>query len=72
MRKLRAFSRGGGITPSKALSQFWDDTEVTDQVTMMEFFKQLARFLPHHDNSQKVVLIIIPVVQEQPSSAGLT
>ncbi len=47
-----------GITLSKALSQFLDDTEITDQVTMMEFFKQLVHFLPHHDNSQKVVLII--------------
>ena len=47
-----------GTTSSKALSQFLDNTEVTDQVTMMEFFGQLVRFLPDHDNSQKVVLII--------------
>ena len=53
----RAFERQG-ITPSKALSQFLDSTEVIDQVTMMEFFKQLVRFLPDHGNSQKVVLII--------------
>ena len=47
-----------GTTPSKALNQFLENTKVTDQVLMMEFFKQLVRFLPHHDNSQKVVLII--------------
>ena len=47
-----------GTPPSKSLNQFLDNTEVTDQVSMMEFFKQLVSFLPHHDNSQKVVLII--------------
>ena len=46
------------ITPSKALIQFLDDTEVTNQVTMMEFFRQLVHLLPHQGNSQKVVLII--------------
>ena len=53
----RVFERQG-LTLSKALSEFLDNTEVTDQVTMMEFFKQLVRFLPDHGNSQKVVLII--------------
>lgn len=53
----RVFERQG-ITLSKALSEFLDNTEVTDQVTMMEFFKQLVRFLTDHSNSQKVVLII--------------
>ena len=53
----RVFERQG-ITLSKALSEFLNNTEVTDQVTMMEFFKQLIRFLPDHGNSQKVVLII--------------
>ena len=47
-----------GIASSKALNQFLDNTEVTDQVTMMEFFRQLARFLPDHGNFPKVVLII--------------
>ena len=45
-------------TPSEALCQFLDNTEVTDQVKMMEFFKQLVGLLPYHSNSQKVVLII--------------
>ncbi|RKU29949.1 hypothetical protein C6499_07720 [Candidatus Poribacteria bacterium] len=47
-----------GATPSEALCQFLDNTEVTNQVSMMEFFGQLVNFLPQHDNSQKVVLII--------------
>ena len=47
-----------GSTPSKTLSQFLDNTEVTDQISMMEFFKQLVNFLPARDNSEKVVLII--------------
>ena len=42
-----------GATPSKALCQLLDNTAVTNQVTMMEFFKQLVHLLP-----QKVVLII--------------
>lgn len=45
-------------TPSKALIQFLDNTEVTDQVTMVEFFRQLVRFLPDPDSFPKVVLII--------------
>ena len=47
-----------GTALSKALSQFLDNTEVTDQISMMEFFKHLVNFLPEHDNSQKVILII--------------
>ena len=47
-----------GTRSSKALSQFLDNTEVTDQVTMMEFFGQLVRFLSDHGNFPKVVLII--------------
>lgn len=45
-------------TPSKALIQFLDNTAVTDQVTMMEFFSQLVRFLSDPGNFPKVVLII--------------
>ena len=47
-----------GIAPSKALSQFLDNTEITDQVTMVEFFRNLVRFLPNHGDFPKVVLII--------------
>lgn len=45
-------------TPSETLNQFFDDTEVTDHLSMRNFFQQLPRFLIHPDNGQKVVLII--------------
>ena len=47
-----------GTAPSKELNQFLDNTEITDQVSMVEFFTQFVSFLPDQDNSQKVVLII--------------
>ena len=47
-----------GTAPSKALNQFLDSTEVTDQVTMVEFFRRLVGFLPDHGSFPKVVLII--------------
>ena len=36
-----------GNTPPKALNHFFDNTEVTDQVSMMEFFNRLVSFLLH-------------------------
>ena len=45
-------------TPSETLNQFFDDTEVTDHLSMRNFFQQLPRFLTHPDNGQKVVIII--------------
>ena len=45
-------------TPSETLNQFLDDTEVTDHLSMRNFFHQLPRFLTHPDNGQKIVLII--------------
>ena len=45
-------------TPSETLNQFLDDTQVTDHLSMRNFFQQLPRFLTHPDNGQKVVLII--------------
>ena len=45
-------------TPSETLNQFFDDTEVTDHLSMRIFFEQLPRFLTDPDNGQKVVLII--------------
>ena len=44
--------------PSETWNQFLDDTEVTDHLSMRNFFQQLPRFLTHPDNGQKVVLII--------------
>ena len=34
-----------GIAPSKALSQFLEDTKLTDHVAMLEFFQAFATFL---------------------------
>ena len=45
-------------TPSETLSQFLDNTDVTDHFSMRIFFQQLAGFLTHRGNQQKVVLII--------------
>ena len=56
--EIKGVFKKRGTTPSKVLNQFLEDTEVTDQVSMMEFFKQLVGLLPHQDNSQKIVLII--------------
>ena len=47
-----------GSTPSETLSQFLDNTDVTDHFSMRIFFQQLAGFLAHRGNRQKVVLII--------------
>ena len=47
-----------GTASSKALNQFLDNTEITDHVSMRNFFQQLTGFLTHRDNGQKVVLII--------------
>ena len=46
------------ITPSETLSQFLDNTDMTDHFSMRIFFQQLAGFLTHRGNQQKVVLII--------------
>lgn len=56
--EIKGVFKKRGTTPSKVLNQFLEDTEVTDQVSMMEFFKQLVGLLPHQGNSQKIVLII--------------
>ena len=45
-------------TPSETLSQFLDNTDMTDHFSMRIFFQQLAGFLTHRGNQQKVVLII--------------
>ena len=51
------FQRRGSI-PSEDLKRFLANIEVTDHVSMRNFFQQLTGFLSSHDNSEKVVLII--------------
>ena len=43
-----------GIAPSEALSQFLEDTKLTDHVAMLEFFQEFANFL----GNEKLVLVI--------------
>ena len=43
-----------GSPPSEALSQFLEDTELTDHIAMLEFFQEFANFL----EDEKLVLII--------------
>ncbi len=43
-----------GIAPSQALSQFLEDTKLTDHVAMLEFFQEFANFL----EGEKLVFII--------------
>ena len=52
-----AFQRRGSA-PSEDLKRFLTNVEVTDHVSMRNFFQRLAGFLTHRDNKQKVVLII--------------
>ena len=57
-RAIASVFQRRGSTPSEDLKRFLENIEVTDHVSMRNFFQQLTGFLPSHDNSQKVVLII--------------
>ncbi len=47
-----------GEEPDEALRLFLDNAQMTNHLSMMEFFEQLQRFLKYEDNWQKVILII--------------
>ena len=51
------FQRRGSAYP-QALQRFLTNVEVTDHISMRNFFQRLTSFLTHRDNGQKVVLII--------------
>lgn len=53
----RVFQRRGE-TLDEALKRFLDNAEITNHLSMMEFFEQLQGFLKDGENWQKVVLII--------------
>ena len=57
-REIERVFENRDATPFETLNQFFHDTEVTDHLSMRNFFLQLPRFLTHPDNGQKVVLII--------------
>ncbi|MXY99100.1 AAA family ATPase, partial [Candidatus Poribacteria bacterium] len=49
--------RGSAFSPT--LTEFLDNTEITDHLSMRRFFRRFSNFLEHHhNNGQKVVLII--------------
>ena len=53
----RVFQRRGE-EPDEALKRFLDNAQITNHLSMMEFFEQVQRFLKDGENWQKVVLII--------------
>ncbi len=53
----RVFQRRGE-TLDEALKHFLDNAQITNHLSMIEFFEQLQRFLKYGENWQKVVLII--------------
>ncbi len=57
-RAIASVFQRRGSPSSEDLNRFLENIEVTDHVSMRNFFQQLIDFLPSHDNSQKVVLII--------------
>ncbi len=47
-----------GCPPPESLTQFLENTTLTDHLSMLEFFRQLASLLDAEDSEQKVVIII--------------
>ncbi len=47
-----------GKEPDEALKHFLDNAQITNHLSMMEFFEQIQRFLKNGENWQKVILII--------------
>ena len=52
--EIKCVCQKRGIAPSQALSQFLEDTKLTDHVAMLEFFQEFANFL----EGEKLVFII--------------
>ena len=57
-RAIESVFQKRGSALSEDLTQFLINVEITDHVSMRNFFQQLTRFLTHRDDEQKVVLII--------------
>lgn len=55
---IEAVFKKRGSASSPALTEFLDNTQIRDHLSMRRFFRQFANFLEHHHNGQKVVLII--------------
>lgn len=56
--EIEAVFQRRGSASSPALTEFLDNTKITDHLSMRRFFRRFANFLEHHHNKQKVVLII--------------
>ena len=55
---IEAVFQRGGISSSAALTEFLENTRITNHLSMRRFFGQLSNFLERHSNRQKVVLVI--------------
>ena len=56
--EIEAVFQRRGISSSAALTEFLDNTEITNHLSMRRFFGRLSNFLEHHHSGQKVVLVI--------------
>ena len=57
--EIEAVFQRRGSASSPALTEFLDNTKITDHLSMRRFFRRFSNFLDHHhNNGQKVVLII--------------
>ena len=56
--EIEAVFQRRGISSSAALTEFLDNTEITNHLSMRRFFGRLSNFLAHHHSGQKVVLVI--------------
>ena len=56
--EIEAVLQRRGSASSSTLTEFLDNTQITDHLSMRRFFRQFENFLKHHHNGQKVVLII--------------
>ena len=55
---IEAVFQKRGSAASAALTEFLDNTQITDHLSMRRFFRRFSNFLEHHHNGEKVVLII--------------
>ena len=57
-KEIERVFQGRGEELDEALKHFLDNAQITNHLSMMEFFEQVQRFLKDGENWQKVVLII--------------
>lgn len=56
--EIEAVFQKRGSVSSSTLTEFLDNTQITNHLSMRRFFRRFSNFLEHHHNRQKVVLII--------------